>query len=119
MGDDYALMADMTSNDDDAKAVRAMDPPVGPNSPASIISKLNSANHQKKGQNVLYVDGRVEFQTTPFCGPPRFASRIPDCIYTIQATEPGLHRLTDPDHPKNPAYDDDPTDEIMLPWYPR
>jgi len=28
----------------------------------------NSHNHKGEGQNVVYCDGHVEFQTTPFCG---------------------------------------------------
>jgi prepilin-type processing-associated H-X9-DG protein len=31
-------------------------------------AKGNSNNHDKAGQNVLYADGHVSFQPTPFCG---------------------------------------------------
>jgi len=31
--------------------------------------ELNSPNHKFKGQNVLYLDGHVEFQDNPYCGP--------------------------------------------------
>jgi prepilin-type N-terminal cleavage/methylation domain-containing protein/prepilin-type processing-associated H-X9-DG protein len=37
-------------------------------SPASDKYKLNSPNHKFKGQNVLYLDGHVEFQNNPYCG---------------------------------------------------
>jgi len=30
--------------------------------------ELNSPNHDFKGQNVLYLDGHVEFQNNPYCG---------------------------------------------------
>ena len=31
--------------------------------------ELNSPNHEFKGQNVLYLDGHVEWKTHPYCGP--------------------------------------------------
>jgi prepilin-type N-terminal cleavage/methylation domain-containing protein/prepilin-type processing-associated H-X9-DG protein len=45
----------------------------------------NSNNHDEDGQNVLYADGHVEFQNTPFCGMQRgttAANGFRDCIYT-------------------------------------
>jgi prepilin-type N-terminal cleavage/methylation domain-containing protein/prepilin-type processing-associated H-X9-DG protein len=53
------------------------------NSPASIIKKANSPNHQGAGENVLYGDGHVEFQQNAFCGQKR------DCIYTVNGTTDG------------------------------
>jgi prepilin-type processing-associated H-X9-DG protein len=32
------------------------------------IRKLNSMNHRGAGQNVLFADGSVRFETSPFCG---------------------------------------------------
>jgi prepilin-type N-terminal cleavage/methylation domain-containing protein/prepilin-type processing-associated H-X9-DG protein len=32
------------------------------------MQKANTNNHNGDGQNVLYADGHVEFQSTPFCG---------------------------------------------------
>jgi len=49
---------------------------VSPDSPAAQIRNGNSNNHGKRGQNVLYADGRVEFEATPFAGIDR------DNIYT-------------------------------------
>jgi len=37
-------------------------------SPASNQYKLNSPNHKFKGQNVLFLDGHVEFENNPYCG---------------------------------------------------
>lgn len=36
-------------------------------SPATIAA-INSANHRSAGQNVLYADGSVSFETSPYCG---------------------------------------------------
>jgi len=38
------------------------------------MARGNSNNHQNEGQNVVYCDGHVEFQQTPFCGAARPAS---------------------------------------------
>jgi len=38
------------------------------NTSRSEMQKANSNNHNGDGQNVLYADGHVEFQTTPFAG---------------------------------------------------
>ena len=42
-----------------------------PTSPRSEMMKANSDNHNRDGQNVLYGDGHVEFQSTPFAGERR------------------------------------------------
>jgi len=55
----------------------------------------NSPNHGGFGQNVLYSDGRVEWQPTPFCGMPRdrqqTLNRQParDNIYVRDHVPPG------------------------------
>jgi prepilin-type N-terminal cleavage/methylation domain-containing protein/prepilin-type processing-associated H-X9-DG protein len=46
----------------DASAVAYNDPP-------AIMARANSNNHDCQGQNVAYVDGHVEWATSPFCGP--------------------------------------------------
>ena len=33
------------------------------------VWELNSPNHKFEGQNVLYLDGHVEWKTNPYCGP--------------------------------------------------
>jgi prepilin-type N-terminal cleavage/methylation domain-containing protein len=52
-------------------------------SPSAEMRKGNSANHKGTGQNVLYGDGRVSFETTPFCGKNR------DNIYTVSGSTDG------------------------------
>lgn len=42
----------------------------------------NSANHFFEGQQVAYVDGHVEWQTTPFCGTPIPGKPYRDNIFT-------------------------------------
>jgi prepilin-type N-terminal cleavage/methylation domain-containing protein/prepilin-type processing-associated H-X9-DG protein len=46
------------------------------------FAPANSANHAQAGQNVLYADGHVDFQPTPYCGMER------DNIFTALAAKP-------------------------------
>jgi prepilin-type processing-associated H-X9-DG protein len=61
---------------------------VGPVFGASALelSVANSNNHRKVGQNVLYADGHVQFQTTPYCGVGQDIRR--DNIYTALSPIP-------------------------------
>lgn len=58
---DFVLMADKSPG---GKALLS----VAADSPQDLLRLANSANHGRAGQNILYADGRVEFQTTPFAG---------------------------------------------------
>jgi len=62
---DFVIMADMNpgiiGEDDNVLAITAT-------APERIVRWGNSNNHSKRGQNVLYADGRVEFVETPFVG---------------------------------------------------
>jgi prepilin-type processing-associated H-X9-DG protein len=75
---DFAVMADMNpgirGHGDDVIIVHPDDPPI-------VRARGNSNNHQKAGQNVLYADGHVAFQLTPFCGLGK------DNIYTALVPE--------------------------------
>jgi prepilin-type N-terminal cleavage/methylation domain-containing protein/prepilin-type processing-associated H-X9-DG protein len=42
--------------------------PQTPTDPASLQLLANSTNHNKKGQNVMYADGHVEWHSTAFAG---------------------------------------------------
>ncbi len=46
------------------------------------MARGNSNNHGNEGQEVLYCDGHVEFQNTPFCGPQRTGENARDNIFT-------------------------------------
>lgn len=76
--------------------------------PQSGASAGNSRNHGGAGQNVLYGDGAVKWETTPFCGlerpgPPPFD----DNIFTAQTTPPTIS-----------GYVQDALDAVMLPIAP-
>jgi prepilin-type N-terminal cleavage/methylation domain-containing protein/prepilin-type processing-associated H-X9-DG protein len=72
---DFAVVADLNpgiSPKTDPTAVR----------PGMVMSQMergNSFNHEWEGQNVLYADGHVSYQLTPFCG------HAGDNIYTCQS----------------------------------
>lgn len=78
---DFALMADKnpgkSPGGSDVTAPAYSDPPME-------IARANSNNHGRAGQNVLYADGHVAFQNTPYCGVGKGMQR--DNIYT--ALEP-------------------------------
>jgi prepilin-type processing-associated H-X9-DG protein len=66
--------ADVTALDQDA--------------PALEFRRANSRNHGGAGQNVLYGDGHVAFERTPYCGYYESKSGPRDNIYTAAATAP-------------------------------
>lgn len=81
---------------------------VGPahDASASQMAAANSNNHRNKGQNVLYGDGHVEFQITPYCG-ALHPTGIRDNIYTAGT---GDHGLCD-----DTALPVDAKDSVLLP----
>ena len=78
------------------------------------MRKANSPNHGGFGQNVLYADGRVEWQPTPFCGMPRDNPRARDNVYTRWV---GAGRGPDEDRAADPIVGPvmDPLDSVLLP----
>jgi prepilin-type processing-associated H-X9-DG protein len=58
--------------------------------PAKQLRDANSPNHLREGQNILYGDGHVEFQTTPFAGALRTegAMTYNDNIYAPLDADP-------------------------------
>ncbi|HEX2971582.1 MAG TPA: hypothetical protein VHP11_04585 [Tepidisphaeraceae bacterium] len=62
---DFAIMADINpgirGDEDHVLAI-------APNFPRQTLRWGNSNNHAKRGQNVLFADGRVDFFETPFVG---------------------------------------------------
>jgi prepilin-type N-terminal cleavage/methylation domain-containing protein len=68
-------------------------------SPKSQLAQANSDNHEKDGQNVLYGDSHVAWNTTPLCGMQH------DNIFTAK-------NAASPTVEASPA---DPTDSVLLP----
>jgi prepilin-type processing-associated H-X9-DG protein len=94
LGADFALAADLNPG---GKA-EAM---VKPNSPRKELAAANSRNHGGAGQNVLYADGHVDFQFTPFCGPV-LPDKTADNIYTRRSGSKGDPIIGPPmDHDDN------------------
>jgi prepilin-type processing-associated H-X9-DG protein len=56
--------------------------------PTRLMRQANSNNHANVGQNVVYADGHVQFQTTPYCG-ARHPNGFVDHIYTAGDTDGG------------------------------
>jgi len=71
---DFAIAADMNPGNAPKTGVEGQQDQVSAVSPKSTrkqMSDANSNNHNGDGQNVLYADGHVEFQNTPYCGMQR------------------------------------------------
>jgi len=80
---DFALMAD--KNPGISAAGSDVTAPAWNATPLEI-ARANSNNHGRAGQNVLYTDGHVSFQPTPYCGVGSEAQR--DNIYTALSRIP-------------------------------
>jgi len=75
--------------------------------PTAQMAAANSNNHGNKGQNVLYADGHVDFQTTPYCGVTHPETGIRDNIYTAGTGDGGITDET--------ALPVDAHDSVLLP----
>ena len=72
---------------------------VSANSPESAMQEANSPNHEREGQNVIYADGHVSYEPSPFVGLSN------DNIYTARN---GVAPIVE----RSPA---DATDSVLLP----
>jgi prepilin-type N-terminal cleavage/methylation domain-containing protein len=75
MSPEFALMADMNPGTVNPQNVTVST--LKFSSSSATLKSGNSANHDQDGQEVLYADGHVEFQSSPFCGIDK------DEIYTV------------------------------------
>jgi len=64
--------------------------PSNESSAASIMKKANSPNHNGAGQNLMYGDGHVNFESNPFQGAKR------DCVYTMSPNDTTTTSQKDP-----------------------
>jgi prepilin-type processing-associated H-X9-DG protein len=116
---DFAVMADKSPG-----VSGVGDNILGPTAeaPADQLAAANSNNHGKAGQNVLFADGSVAFEPTPYCGAGR-AEGPGDNIYTAASDHPLAQGTTPPlisaigfwSHDIGPAWESDsylvPTDD--------
>jgi len=80
LGADFAIAGDWNSGTLNGYDVTL---PKSDSAPAKEMAKANCFNHQGQGQNVMYGDGHVEWQQTPFVG------RQKDNIYTVSGSTDG------------------------------
>ena len=85
LGSEFAIAADMNPG-----TRGGSNNVLGPAHDASTrdMAAANSNNHANRGQNVLYADGHVQFQTTPYCGASRGV--FGDHIYAAGAGDHGV-----------------------------
>jgi len=105
---DFAIAADMNPGNQGGNPQDNVSK-VNPKSSRKDMADGNSNNHNGDGQNVLYADGHVEFQNTPFCGMQRGTTTTNgwrDNVFTANAKDSG--------HTGNGAPVDN-LDSILLP----
>lgn len=105
VGAEFAVAADM--NPGNANAADGVWDATTPTSPTSAQRNINSTNHDRDGQNVLYGDGHVEWASTPWVGVQR------DNIYTARTSDSAT-QATNPT-PRSPW---DANDSFLLPRRP-
>ena len=73
LGAEFAVAADVNPGDPQSSPGGSNDNVLAVTSTSSArdMKQGNSNNHDEDGQNVLYGDGHVEFQSNPFCGVQR------------------------------------------------
>ena len=73
LGAEFAVAADVNPGDQASSPGGSNDNVLAVTSTSSArdMKQGNSNNHDEDGQNVLYGDGHVEFQSNPFCGVQR------------------------------------------------
>jgi len=117
LGPDFVLAADMNPGTQGGPAGsenRVTEPKF--DSGKREMIKANSNNHSNEGQNVVYCDAHVEFQGSPYCGPPRSGANAPsyrDNIYTGNVKSAG--DVASDDVCSNAALPFDAFDAVCLP----
>jgi prepilin-type N-terminal cleavage/methylation domain-containing protein/prepilin-type processing-associated H-X9-DG protein len=116
LGADFAIMADM--NPGTTGGSNPINNVTKPRSsdPRTLMVQANSNNHKNDGQNVLYGDGHVEFQSSPYCGSYRDDEGIRDQIFTA---DPAAGVVSNKQHDGgtigNNALPQDDKDSVLLP----
>lgn len=93
--------------------------------PRTELMKMNSLNHKREGQNVLYVDGHVDFADTVFAGVRYdhiYARDLPESLGNTDATiraagkdiDKSLPIENQPRQQMERSLDD--ADAVILPW---
>ena len=99
LGSDFPFAADINpgTTGRSANGIHANTHPgeVAYNESARNMTKANSNNQANEGQNVVYCDAHVEWQTTPFCGSPRPGKVWRDNIYAQYSGTPAGKDMKD------------------------
>jgi len=115
---DFAIAGDMnpgTSGGSGSLQDNVTGPPHS--APRTFMQQANSNNHKKDGQNILYGDGHVEFQASPYSGSFRDDAGYRDNVYTADSARgaTGSNLQHDGGFTGTNAYPQDQFDSVLLP----
>lgn len=118
MTSDFAIAADMNPGTTGGQNPQNNVTDPMPTAPRSLMIEANSNNHKNDGQNVLYGDGHVEWQATPYCGTYR-NDAVPafrDNIYTADQARGNPNSTSHaPGWLNSTAAPQDDKDTVLLP----
>jgi len=115
---DFAIAGDMNPGTTGGSGSQ-LDNVVAPDhsAPRTLMMAGNSNNHKKDGQNVLYGDGHVEFQSSPYSGSFRDDVGYRDNIFTADNArgQSGSGVSHDKGFVSTTAFPQDQFDSVLLP----
>jgi prepilin-type N-terminal cleavage/methylation domain-containing protein/prepilin-type processing-associated H-X9-DG protein len=111
LGSDFAIAADINPGTAGGNPTNNVIKPIHNDSRINM-ALANSNNHKNDGQNVLYADGHVEFNATPYCGSPRTDVGFKDNVYTADQGPTSNHENGTIG---TTAYPRDQYDSVLLP----
>ena len=88
LSSEFAIAADMNPGNSGGATPANRVTSVNHSSSSRDMAAGNSNNHKNEGQNVLYGDGHVQWNSSPFCGAPIPGNTVAfnDNIYTARST---------------------------------
>jgi prepilin-type N-terminal cleavage/methylation domain-containing protein/prepilin-type processing-associated H-X9-DG protein len=122
LGSDFALAADMNPGESPATKNSVNSGNLTQSAARQYIMLGNSNNHKNDGQNVLYADGHVEYQKTPWCGSYETATgnvAVRDFIYGADSggvVSTAGSQCNFSGYPSSCGGPDTALDSVLMPW---
>jgi prepilin-type N-terminal cleavage/methylation domain-containing protein/prepilin-type processing-associated H-X9-DG protein len=116
LGSDFAIMGDINPGTQGGSNPPNQVTKPTHDAPRTLMVFGNSNNHKQDGQNILYGDGHVEFQSGIYCGSYRDDCGYRDNVYTSDQAHGVVGNTThEPGFLGSNALPQDQLDSILLP----